>query len=158
MKTLHASLPVSFLLVGLICLQAGCINEDIELWAVTLEITVVGPKEELAPGFLFVELHQQTTGEGALEYPLALIEAFEVVGQSTFTHSFDYPAHAGFGLVVYVWRDLDEDGLLCAPGASEEPVGASLIESFEDLSANAIITLNQACIGPERFVFTTQRN
>ena len=155
-RRLHrlASLLLLLSLLG----ATACINEDIELWELRLEVTVSSDDESVEEGPLFVELHHREVGTGDLTYPLALIEAFEAVGPGTFVHSFDYPAHAGVGLVAYAWRDLDEDGLLCAPGAEEEPVGASEVTDLESYTPQVLILLERSCIGPERFTFPSDTN
>ena len=148
----------SLLLLVSVLGSTGCVNEDIELWEMTLEVTVSSDDESIDAGPLFVELLHREVGTGELTYPLALIEAFEAEGPGSFAYSFDYPAHAGIGLVAYAWRDLDGDGVLCAPGAAEEPVGASEVSDLESYNPQVLILLDHTCIGPERFTFPSDTN
>jgi hypothetical protein len=139
--------PVCSLLL-LPWLAFGCVNAD-ETWR---EIDVVVTVESAAPGPVFVDFHHAEVGEGLLAHPLGLIESVDVDGPGGFLHPLLYPAHAGEGLVVYAWQDLDGDGLLCAPGTEHELAGLTTARVDGPFDAVAVVRPSVPCAGAERLI------
>ena len=73
---------------------------------------IVLPPEAGTTGKIYVSLFQAWALQGELRHPLQLIENFETA-PGAFSHSFEYPANDGEGLIVFAWADLDGDGVHC---------------------------------------------
>lgn len=118
-----------------------------------------GPKEEFVPVTLTGQVSMQAgpapTGtvhfrlynlwwlEGELRHPLEEIADF-TSDSTSFSHSFEYPAHKGTGLAVHAWIDTDDDGIFCTPTAKLDPSGLTAMEENPagDVTMNIVLTDN----------------
>lgn len=139
------------------CFAAGlamtaCVNDEFVFHRIEVEAEAdVDPTFDDA-GNLHVQAHLATTnpGGGELEHPLGEFERFEVLdGARSWTRSFDVPLHVGEGLVIYMWLDVDGDGVLCAPDAAPEPAGIIEVSEFPTFSTSLRVALDQPCKGAE---------
>ncbi len=139
---------MSRLAIALTLLLAGCVNGDLVLQVIDVSGDVASPES----GDVHLELHHAERGDGELAHPLGPIDALTLDSPGPFEHELLYPSSEGRGLVVYAWQDLDGDGVLCAPGADPEPVGAAWFDEIpEDAFALSVeLTLDVECLGPER--------
>lgn len=126
-------------------LAVGCINTDRRLHEVELHGEVVA--EGAAAGVVHLELHHAETGTGPLRTPLGRIDETELAGPGAAMWTTLVPLDEGAGLVLYGWLDLDDDGLLCAPGAAPEPAGVVEIAGFPAHSLAFTLTLDTPCAG-----------
>lgn len=108
------------------------------------------PGKTESSGKLHIKLYFASTGKGILAHPLGIpIKTFTSEKGNTFTHDFEYPIEQGKGLVVYAWRDLDGDGLLCAPGKAKEYAGITEVKDFPKHKVSVQIVLRTPCAGAE---------
>lgn len=128
-------------------LAAGCINEDLELYEVTLSGTVSRAGVIVEPGEVHLELHHARSGAGKFETPLGRIDATiePKLGAVEWLTFVPLGEGEGEGLVLYGWLDLDGDGVLCAPGAAPEPAGAVELSGFPDHTIDFSLTLDTDC-------------
>lgn len=126
---------------------AACINEDLEVYEVTLSGTVSIGGVIAEPGEVHLELHHARTGAGKFETPLGLIDATiePELGPTEWTTYV--LLGRGEGLVLYGWLDRDGDGVLCAPGSFPEPAGAVELSGFPDHTIDFSLTLDTDCAG-----------
>jgi len=82
-----------------------------------------------------------------LRTPLGRVDETELDGPGAATWTTLVPQDEGQGLVLYGWLDLDDDGLLCAPGAAPEPAGLVEIAGFPAHSLAFTLTLDAPCAG-----------
>lgn len=134
------------LLCVLLLMSAGCVNETTELY----RIEVTGEVTTQAQGTVYATFHYAWFGQGDTRHPLGPIETVELAGAGVWSHTLAYPrAKGGEGLVVYMWQDVDGDGVLCAPGAEREPSGLVELGAL-DHDMRADVTLDAECLGAER--------
>lgn len=142
------------LAASLLLLAFGCINDDVQLYEVTVRGRAIAPAWSTSNGALHLEFHHQLrTGRGALAHPLGEFDTrTEDVTSlpAPFQETVLYPTQAGQGLIVYGWLDVDDDGVLCAPGQTEEPAGLVVVPDFPRHQANIDLLLNTPCAGAER--------
>lgn len=133
--------------IVLVTLVAGCINEDVRLYEVTLSGEVMA-SEPAPTGTVHLELHHQRRGRGELETPLGLIDTTEIDAPGETEWTTLVPLGEGEGLVLYGWIDVDGDGLLCALGAAPEPAGVVEIAGFPAHALEFTLTIDTPCAGP----------
>ncbi len=127
---------------------AGCINEDLELYEVTLSGTVSVAGVISEPGEVHLELHHARTGAGELGTPLGRIDATIETSLGATEWTTYVPLGRGEGLVLYGWLDRDGDGVLCAPGGLPEPAGVVELSGFPDHTIDFSLSLDADCAGP----------
>lgn len=135
---------------GLALALSGCINVETHLYEVELEgMVAVAPGAE-SSGAVHLEFHvAQTSGSGALAHPLGKFDARTLPGIGPVRETLLYPRDEGSGFVVYGFLDIDGDGLLCAPGQTNEPAGVAEVDGFPAHSLSFSLLLDDACAGPE---------
>ena len=137
----------SLAIVGVVCaLLTGCLNDDFAWLIVDIDGWIDAPDPDAA---VTIEFHHAHQGSGALGHPLGWIDEVEVT-PAAFTHQLRYPEHAGEGLVLYAWQDVDGDGAFCAPGSDPERSGAVEVTEFPAFEVSVDLALVAACAGPER--------
>ncbi|MDI1484401.1 hypothetical protein [Polyangium sp. y55x31] len=135
---------------ALVFALAGCINEDTRLYEIELDGQVAVPNGAPSTGAVHLEFHvAQTFGEGDLAHPLGVFETRTVAGVGPVRETVLYPLDEGDGLVVYGWLDRDGDGVLCAPGQTEEPAGLVKLAGFPAHTLSFSLSLGTPCVGPE---------
>lgn len=132
---------------ALFLLSAGCV--DVPL----LQVDVTGELELGAawqgPLNAQVQLHHAWQGEGVLRHPFGELARLDAEAPGEFATQLLYPEEEGEGLLVYAWADLNDDGVLCAPGTPDEPAGLIEVSDFPDFEVHAQVLLNRPCAGPE---------
>lgn len=125
---------------------AACINENIRLYEVELRgpVTVA---TGAATGAVHLELHHASTGVGALETPLGLIDTTTLDAPGPLEWTTLVPQGEGQGLVLYGWLDRDGDGLLCGLGADPEPAGVLELTDFPAHQLDVALVLDTPCAG-----------
>lgn len=138
-------------IVLLLASQGACINEDIRLYELELRGRVTVADGLPASGELQLELHHAEGGTGRFAHPLGMFAEFADVGAPGETLAVDtrVPLDEGSGLVVYAWLDVDGDGILCAPGVSDEPAGLVELADFPAHTLDFSLSLTTPCVGPE---------
>ncbi|MCA9636860.1 MAG: hypothetical protein KC420_12605 [Myxococcales bacterium] len=127
----------------------GCVNDDVHLYEVTLRGEIQVPRGGPYSGHVHLELRHARSGEGGLAYPLRRITTIELDGVGPFEETFLVPTDEGEGLVAYAWLDRDGDGLLCAPGTSDELAGLREVDGFPAHALEVTILLEHPCAGAE---------
>lgn len=137
--------------VSLLASQGACINEDTRLYELELRGRVTVGDGLPTGGALQLELHHAEGGTGRFVHPLGAFAEFADVGAPGDELAVDarVPIDEGSGLVVYAWLDVDGDGILCAPGVSDEPAGLALLADFPEHTLEFSLSLATPCVGPE---------
>ncbi len=141
-------LPVYGAVVGL-----GCSSLSLER-----RVVVSGVLETAAgdtAGTVTFSVHHAWLGDGLLRHPMAFVDSVSGTAPGAFSVTVDVPMdEGGEGLVLYAWHDRDEDGVLCSmDGDREELAGAVWVPDWPTYEANVALRLEDACAGPETFVF-----
>lgn len=146
-------MPVRIAFVGAAVLAlalSGCINAETRLYEVELDGVVAVPPGVESAGAVHLEFHvAQTSGRGALAHPLGKFDAHTLPAVGSLRETILYPLDEGSGLVVYGFLDRDGDGMLCAPGQTDEPAGLVEIDGFPAHFLSFSLLLDDACAGPE---------
>jgi len=128
----------------------GCINEETRLYEIELDGQVAVTDGAPSAGAVHLEFHvAKTFGEGELAHPLGEFDRRTLAGVGPVRETLLYPLDVGDGLVVYGWLDSDGDGILCAPGQTEEPAGLVRVRGFPAHALSFSLTLRTPCVGPE---------
>ena len=95
--------------------------------------------------------HHAESGAGRFTHPLGEFAAFPELGEpgAELRVTARAPVDEGEGLVVYAWLDVDGDGILCAPGVTDEPAGLVEVDLFPAHALSFTLTLTATCSGPE---------
>lgn len=138
-------------LTTLMLALTGCINDDLTLYEFALRGTVTVAAGLPTTGPLNLELHHAQSGTGRFTYPLGQFAAFPDIGKpgAELDLTARAPIDEGEGLVVYAWLDVDGDGILCAPGVTDEPAGLIEVDEFPAHALRFTLTLTSPCSGPE---------
>ncbi|MEO8224304.1 MAG: hypothetical protein ABI661_05820 [Gammaproteobacteria bacterium] len=138
-------------LVAVAALAGGCGPEPP---APTRTMEISGelrlPADITPAGKVHVTLFHAWALTGNLRHPLEPIETFEAA-PGPFTHRFSYPEGVGEGLIVYVWADVDGDGVQCTPTVRTDPSGLTEVAGFPADSARVVVNLTEACRGANWF-------
>ena len=131
--------------------QAACVNEDVQLFELDLRGRVTVAAGLPASGELQLELHHAQGGSGRFAHPLGMFAEFADAGAPGETLAVEarVPIDEGTGLVVYAWLDVDGDGILCAPGVTDEPAGLVELADFPAHTLEFSLSLTTPCVGPE---------
>jgi hypothetical protein len=124
----------------------GCASSTTTLYEVDLHGVVSHLDQE---GPVELQVHHAWQGDGELGHPLGEIDRVWTALDTEFTFQFDYPLDDGEGLIVYAWYDADDDGVLCAPGVSDEPAGLIVIDDFPAHAIDIDMDVAVPCQGPE---------
>lgn len=129
----------------------GCINDDLTLYEFELRGTVTIGAGLPTTGALNLELHHAQSGAGRFTHPLGEFAAAPQLGKpgAELSVTARAPVDEGEGLVVYAWLDVDGDGILCAPGVTDEPAGLVEVDEFPAHALRFTLTLTSPCSGPE---------
>lgn len=129
----------------------GCVNDDLTFYEFELRGTVSVGGGLPDTGALHLELHHAESGAGRFTYPLGEFAAFPELGEpgAELRVTARAPVDEGEGLVVYAWLDVDGDGILCAPGVTDEPAGLVEVDLFPAHALSFTLTLTATCSGPE---------
>jgi len=149
----RGSMPRAHAAAGLLAavlVAAGCGGEPPPGMPVSLSGSVSLPEGVDASGTVEVRLYHAWALEGILRHPLEFIESFET-GLGEFSHTFEYPAGIGEGLVVHAWLDTDGDGVLCTPTVREDIAGLAEAKDFPADSVRVEIVLTEPCAGADWF-------
>lgn len=138
-------------LTTLMLALTGCINDDLTLYEFELRGTVTVAAGLPTTGTLNLELHHAQSGTGRFTYPLGQFAAFPGIGKpgAELDLTARAPIDEGEGLVVYAWLDVDGDGILCAPGVTDEPAGLIEVDEFPAHVLRFTLTLTSPCSGAE---------
>jgi hypothetical protein len=131
-------------LLALVVAGTGCLNEDLTFYVTDLTVQV----QTGATGPVTLVAHHASQGDGALQHPLGPIDEAEF-DTDLIQWTVAYPLHAGTGLVLYGWQDVDGDGALCAPGAEPEPSGLVEVVEFPAFALDVTLPLDALCRGAE---------
>ncbi len=134
-----------YLLCASLVMCLSCVNSTTDLYRIDL----TGDIETSAEGAIHITLHHAWRGRGLTRHPLGPLETWSIPRAEPWARVFEYPVAQGDGLVVYIWQDLDGDGVLCAPGAGPEPSGLVSFEALEH-DMHADVALTSMCLGAER--------
>ena len=106
-------------------------------------------------GTVAFSAHHAWLGEGLLRHPMAFVDEVSVDVPGAFSLTVDVPLdEGGEGLVLYAWHDRDGDGILCSMnGDRDEVAGAVWVPDWPTYEAVLSLRLEDACAGPETFVF-----
>ncbi len=139
------------LTAALVLAVPACINEDTRLYELDLRGQVTVAAGQPASGRLQLELHHAEGGTGMFAHPLGLFAEFSDVAApgEILAVRARVPIDEGTGLVVYAWLDVDGDGVLCAPGVTDEPAGSIELADFPAHALTFSLELGTPCVGPE---------
>ena len=126
-------------------LLAACIPTE-----TLYEVQITGSVSSGVDAPIFGEVLLAQVGEGALAHGMVWVEDFELDGPGAVSLTTVVPGY-GEGLALYAWQDTDGDGLLCALGGDDEPTGAGFSDDFPSTAVTIDVTLDAACLGPERY-------
>ena len=129
----------------------GCVNDDLTFYEFELRGTVSVGGGLPDSGALHLELHHAESGAGRFTHPLGEFAAFPELGEpgAELRVTARAPVDEGEGLVVYAWLDVDGDGILCAPGVTDEPADLVEVDLFPAHALSFTLTLTATCSGPE---------
>lgn len=135
----------------LLVFTGACINDDVRLYELALRGQVEVADGLPTTGRLQIELHHAEGGAGMFAHPLGLFAEFADAGApgDELELAARVPIDEGSGLVVYAWLDVDGDGILCAPGVTDEPAGLAPIAGFPAHALEFSLVLAAPCVGPE---------
>ena len=94
-------------------------------------------------------LLHEWVGEGDLRYPMFPLDETSFSGERLESWLVLVEQNQGEGLALFIWEDLDADGVHCALDGSEERSGLILLNS-EELVLNGELELSNTCMGFER--------
>lgn len=137
----------AFMLISLslALLLTACSKGPVEEYAtVTVNGEVRMTAGPMPPGVLHFRLYNLESLTGVLRHPLQEIEDFQS-DSAIYSHTFQYPLHAGEGLAVLAWLDVDGDGIFCTPLARLDPSGLAYVEATPAGEVTMDITLDKNC-------------
>ena len=131
--------------IFLLFIVGGCISQEISFIEYDISLQVVDSKEGAT--------HQATIlyewfGEDELRYPMYPIDDISFDGAVLDSWLPMVEQGEGEGFVVYVWEDLNGDGVLCSLNGSEERTGLVILDESEFVF-DIDIELTHQCLGFE---------
>ena len=155
-ESLFSSLPIRRLResapLALAALCFGCGGEEPPPAPIPVDVSVTidAPEEIDRAATVHLSVYHAWTGAGDLRYPLEIIRSLELPFGS-FYFQLDYPAEAGYGLVVYAWVDADGDGINCTPTERGDLADLAEVEDFPSEQVSVSLFLDAPCAGPDWF-------
>jgi len=129
-------------LAAVLC--CGCATTT--LWhEVVAEVSFEAPSD--AP--VQLSWYQTWHGVGELARPLRPLGEVTLPNADSVSQVMWVPVEEGEGLSIHAWQDIDGDGLLCAPGTSEDVAGLWVSEEDPDFTLSIILTLAEPCAPAE---------
>lgn len=129
----------------LLFIAVGCISQEISFKEYDISLQVVDPKEGATH---HATILYEWFGEGTLRYPMYPIDKTSFDGDTLTSWLPLVEQGEGEGLVVYIWEDLNDDGVFCSLDGDEERTGIVILDESE-LIVDVEIELSYQCLGFE---------
>ena len=125
--------------------MAGCISQEIPFKEYDISLQVVDSKEGVTH---YATILYEWFGEGDLRYPMYPIDETSFDGDTLISWLPLVEQGEGEGLVVYIWEDVNGDGVLCSLDNGEERTGLVILDESEFV-VDIEIELTHQCLGFE---------
>ena len=129
----------------LLLVMNGCISQEIPFKEYDISLQVVDSKEGVTH---YATVLYEWFGEGDLRYPMYPIDETSFDGDTLISWLPLVEQGEGEGLVVYIWEDVNGDGVLCSLNDGEERTGLVILDDSEFV-VDIEIELTHQCLGFE---------
>ena len=129
----------------LLFVMNGCISQEIPFKEYDISLQVVDSKEGVTH---YATVLYEWFGEGDLRYPMYPIDETSFDGDTLISWLPLVEQGEGEGLVVYIWEDVNGDGVLCSLNDGEERTGLVILDE-SDFVVDIEIELTHQCLGFE---------